>query len=359
MHNMTGKNKTGNNIFTTAPHIKAKQSVKSIMWLVVLSLIPANIYSVYHFGIGTLLVIAASILGALLSETIMQIILKKKITVTNGSAVVTGLLLAMIVPPETPAWMAAIGSCFAISIAKQIFGGLGYNILNPALSGWAFMLVIWPDYMTTKWFHFSKTNILAQDITNTSNIPKAAFDAVTQATPLNALKQAPQYFIDMNISLDSLYELLFSSEMLQNLFIGNTGGCIGETSALLLLLGGFFLLHKRIITWHIPVSFIGVVAVSMLLYHLLTDFPFPLSVVLFHILSGGLILGAFFMATDTVTTPLTAKGMIIFGAGCGFITTVIRLWSGFPEGVSFSILIMNALVPFIDNITKPRVFGIQ
>ena len=218
---------------------------------------------------------------------------------------------------------------------------------------------IWPDYMTTKWFHFSKTNILAQDITNRSNIPKAAFDAVTQATPLNALKQAPQYFIDMNISLDSLYELLFSSEMLQNLFIGNTGGCIGETSALLLLLGGFFLLHKRIITWHIPVSFIGVVAVSMLLYHLLTDFPFPLSVVLFHILSGGLILGAFFMATDYVTSPLTRKGQLIFGFGCGLLTFVIRKWGGYPEGVSFSILMMNAVVSLLDRVCRPRIYGYE
>ena len=351
------KTNSSNFILSNSPHIKEDQSLKKIMWLVIIALMPANIYAVYIYGINALILLIVSVMAAISAEAIFQFLMKRPICITDGSAVITGLLLAMNVPPDAPVWMAAIGAFFAIIIVKQLFGGIGFNIFNPALAARAFMIASWPVHMTTKWHRFTDTNVLAQNISNISRIPENAYDAVTQATPLGALKEMPKLFNEMNIPLDSLYDLLFSNEMIKHLLIGDIGGCIGETSAILLLLGGLFLLYKRIITWHIPVSYIGTLAVIMLIYYMLTDFPFPFSVTLFHLLSGGLMLGAFFMATDMVTSPITAKGMIIFGIGCGIIASVIRLWGGYPEGVSYSILLMNAAVPLIDRYTRPRVFG--
>jgi len=351
------KNSTDQLILSNSPHIKAGQSLNKIMWLVVISLIPASFYSIYIYGFNALLLILSSIGGAIIAEALFQLFMKIPITIKDGSAVITGLLIAMNVPPESPIWMVVIGSFFAIIIVKQLFGGLGFNIFNPALAARAFMLASWPVHMTTDWHKFSSTNILAKKISNLSNISPEIFDTVTMATPLGALKEIPNIFIDLNISLTPLYNLLFSMEMFESLFIGNIGGCIGETSALLLLIGGFFLLYKKIITWQIPVFYIGTFAILMLLYYIFSGFPFFYRATLFHILSGGLILGAFFMATDMVTTPITSKGMIIFGVGCGIIAFVIRIWGGYPEGVSYSILLMNATVPLIDKYTKPRVFG--
>ena len=344
-------------VLSSAPHIRTEQSLPAIMWMVVIALLPAAAYSVYLFGLHALMLMLASIIAAVAADTLMQILLKRPRSFTDGSAVITGLLLAMNVPPQAPVWMAVIGSFFAIIIAKQLFGGIGFNIFNPALAGRAFLMTSWPVYMTTKWHHFSPANVLSSGITNTLGIPNAAYDVITGATPLGALKEAPKLLGDMGVPIESLYKLLFSNEMLASIFIGNVGGCIGETSALLLLIGALFLLYKKIITWHIPFSYLGTVAGIMLLYYTLTGFPFPFRGTLFHLLSGGLVLGAFFMATDMVTSPVTRKGMIIFGAGCGLVTCVIRIWGGYPEGVSYSILLMNAAVPLIDRFTKPRVFG--
>ncbi len=351
-------------ILSNPPHIRSEQSVRSIMWMVVLSLTPAAVYSVFLFGLNALLMMVIAVAAAVLSEALYQFLMKKPIAVTDGSAVTTGLLLAMNIPPDAPLWIAGIGSAFAVIIAKQLFGGLGFNIFNPALAGRAFLLASWPVYMTTKWHKFTPTNSLSQDITNLAGLPDKAFDAITAATPLGALKEVPKLLGDLNVAPESLYKLIFSEKMLKSLFMGNIGGCIGETSALLLLIGALFLLYKRIITWHIPVSYIGTVALIMLAYYSFARIPgaenishFTLKAVLFHVLSGGLILGAFFMATDMVTSPVTKKGMILFGIGCGVLASVIRLWGGYPEGVSYSILLMNAVVPLIDRFTKPRVFG--
>lgn len=339
------------------PHLKADQSIAKIMWMVVGALLPAAAYAVYLYGLNALILMLASVAGAVCAEALYQLLLKKPVSVSDGSAFITGLLLAMNVPPEAPVWMVVIGAFFAIIIVKQLFGGLGFNIFNPALAARAFLLASWPVYMTTRWHKFSATNVLAGDISNITGMPEKAFDAVTSATPLGALKEAPRLLAEMNVPVDSLHDLLFSNGMLKSLFVGNIGGCIGETSALLLLVGGLFLLFKKIITWHIPVSYLGTVAVFMLLYYTLTGFPAPTRASLFHLLSGGLMLGAFFMATDLVTSPVTGKGMIIFGVGCGIIASVIRIWGGYPEGVSYSILVMNAVTPLIDRYVKPGVFG--
>ncbi|MBN2038452.1 MAG: RnfABCDGE type electron transport complex subunit D [Spirochaetes bacterium] len=348
-----------NRILSNPPHIKDNQSIKKVMWFVILALLPSNIYAVYLFGLSAFFLLLVSVICALTAETFYQLLMKKPLTYSDGSAVITGLLIAMNVPPEAPLWMAGIGAFFAIIIVKQLFGGLGFNIFNPALAARAFMIASWPVEMTTKWSHFTTKNVLASGLTNKTGLPVKLYDAITQATPLSALKEIPDILSRNGVaaSADKVYDLLFSADMIRSLFQGNIGGCLGETSAVLLLLGGIFLLYKRIITWHTPAAFIGTVAVIMFLYYSATGFEYPLRAVLFHLFSAGLFLGAFFMATDMVTTPVTAKGMIIFGVGCGIITSVIRLWGGYPEGVSYSILLMNATVPLIDKYTKPKVFG--
>jgi electron transport complex protein RnfD len=353
----TEKNSNPELILSNPPHLRTDQSLRKIMWMVVIALLPATVYSVYLFGLKVLFPIIASIVAAVAAEALYQALMKKPVTVSDGSAVITGLLLAMNVPPDAPIWMIVIGSAFAIIIAKQLFGGLGFNIFNPALAARAFLIASWPVEMTAKWHKFSATNVFSIDLIRDNCLSQNAFEVVTQATPLAALKEAPALLKEMNTPISCFYDLIFSTASFKSLFIGNIGGCIGETSVLFLLIGGLFLLYKRVITWHIPVSFIGTVAVFMLMYYLLTDFPHPFKVVLYHVLSGGLFLGAIFMSTDMVTSPVTDKGMIIFGVGCGIITSVIRLWGGYPEGVSYSILLMNATVPLIDRYTKPRIFG--
>jgi electron transport complex protein RnfD len=298
-------------IVSSSPHIRSKESIGWIMWSVVIALIPAIVIGLYFFGLGNLSNLIVSVSVAILTEALCQKIRNRKITVDDGSAVVTGLLLVMILPPGVPWWMVAIGSFFAIAIVKQLFGGLGHNIFNPALAARAVLLASFPVLMTT-WLR--------------------PFDALSTATPLAILEQ------DLSVELPSLW----------NLFIGKSAGCLGETSALALLLGAGFLFSRKIISWHIPFSYLGVVAVLSWIFG--RD---PLS----NILAGGLILGAFFMATDSVTTPLTKKGQIIFGIGCGIITVVIRQWGGYPEGVCYSILLMNALTPLIDRYIKPKRLG--
>ncbi|TAL33254.1 MAG: RnfABCDGE type electron transport complex subunit D [Spirochaetes bacterium] len=340
-----------------APHIRSDQSVAFIMWVVVLALAPAAAYSVFLFGTHALLVMLCSVGAAVAAEAAYRYALRKNFASLDGSAAITGLLLAMCMPPQAPVWLAVTGSVFAVIVAKQVFGGLGFNIFNPALAGRVFLLGVWPVYMTASWHSFGDGNVLADGVMNAAGLSGEAFDAITMATPLAALKEMPGVFTGMNVPLDGLYATLFSNDMLLSQFLGNTGGCIGETSAVLLLAGGLFLLYKRIITWHIPFAFIATVAAFMGIYFAAGAFPYVGRAVLYHLLSGGLFLGAIFMATDTVTSPITAKGKVLMGIGCGVITCVIRLWSGFPEGVSFSILAMNALVPLIDRYTRPRVFG--
>jgi electron transport complex protein RnfD len=294
-----------------SPHLRKDTSVKKIMLLVILTLMPTTIAGIYFFGYHALWVIILSILSAEITE-FLALKIQKKDFVLDGSAIITGLLLALVLPPTVPLWVPIVGSFFAIAIAKHAFGGLGQNIFNPALAGRAFLMICWPVLMT-RWV--------------------TPFDAVTTATPLAALKMH-NTFIASNLDL----------------FLGNIAGCIGETSALAILIGGIVLIALKVIDWRTPLSIIGTVFILMLF---LGQDP------IFHILAGGLMLGAFFMATDYVTTPITGWGRVAFGIGAGLLIVVFRLWSGMPEGVCYSILIMNGFTPLIDRYIKPLPLGVK
>jgi Na+-translocating ferredoxin:NAD+ oxidoreductase subunit D len=305
------------------PHIRSEESTKRIMWKVTLSLIPAGASGVFIFGFCALYVIIASVLAAVITEWATLAIRKKEMTISDGSAVLTGLLLAYNLPPSVPLWLPVVGSIFAVAIGKQIFGGLGHNIFNPALAGRAFLMVSWPVYMIT-W-----------------ESPRWEADAITSATPLYLLKHK---------SAEAMQGITYL-----DLFLGNRGGCIGEVCILALLIGAAYLVLKKYISWHIPAAYIAVVALLSWIFNgfnaLFTGDA------LSFVLAGGLILGAFFMATDYVTSPLSSRGKIIFGMACGLLTFIIRKFTGYPEGVSYAILIMNAFVPVIDKFTHPKWFG--
>lgn len=306
-----------------APHMKSGISTKKIMWAVVLALIPAGAAGVYIFGIKSIYAIIAAVISAVITEWAILAIRKKEIAIFDGSAVLTGLLLAYNLPPQVPLWLPVVGSFFAIAVGKQIFGGLGHNIFNPALAGRAFLMVSWPVYMTT-WQN-----------------PRWKVDAVTSATPLAILKHNQPELLQGTTYMD--------------LFLGNRGGCIGEVCIIALLIGAAYLLLKKYISWHIPFTYIG--AVALLSWAFNGTGGLFTGDMLFFVLSGGLVLGAFFMATDYVTSPLSSSGKIIFGISCGFLTFIIRKFSGYPEGTSYAILIMNAFVPMIDKVTHPKWFG--
>jgi len=302
-----------------SPHIHKKESISRIMWAVVISLIPTGVAGVIIFGLDALWVTLVSIVAALLTEFTFQVLTKKKITIFDGSAVITGILLAFNLPSNVQLWLPAIGAIFSIAIGKQVFGGIGQNIFNPALVGRVFLMASWPKYMTTFVKPFN-------------------YDAVTSATPLAALREVKV--------LEHISYL--------DLFLGKRGGCIGEVCILALLIGAAFLFVRGYISWHIPVTYIFTTAVFVYIFGGNKLFNGDW---LFHILNGGLVLGAFFMATDYVATPLTVKGQLIFGLGCGLLTAVIRIWGGYPEGVSYAILMMNGATPFIDRYTKSRIYG--
>jgi electron transport complex protein RnfD len=306
-------------IVSSSPHLHNKESVSKIMWLVIVSLMPAGVAGVYIFGPSSLWVIIAAVISALATEASIQVLTKRKISLTDGSAFITGLLLAYNLPPDVPLWLPVAGSCFAIAIGKQVFGGLGQNIFNPALVGRVFLMASWPKYMTTF-------------------IRPMNYDAITCATPLALLKEGK----------------LTEQVSYLNLFLGNRAGCIGEVCIVALLAGALLLFIKKYISWHIPITYILTTGAFVWVFGGKELFTGDW---LFHILSGGLILGAFFMATDYVTSPLTRKGQIFFGIGCGLLTAVIRLWGGYPEGVSYAILMMNAATPIIDRYTKNRIYG--
>jgi electron transport complex protein RnfD len=294
------------------------------MWAVTLSLVPAGAAGVFIFGIRALLIIILSVATALATEALMLAMRRKDVTaVWDGSAVLTGLLLAYNLPPQVPAWLPIAGSFFAIAIGKQVFGGLGHNIFNPALVGRSFLMLSWPVYMTT-WQN-----------------PRWKVDAVTSATPL-VLYKSGGFGLLRHISK-------------WDLLVGNRGGCIGEVCVIALLAGAAYLLIKKYISWHIPIVYILTIGALSWIFNgrsgLLTGDA------LFFVLSGGLILGAFFMATDYVTSPLSARGKMVFGIGCGILTFIIRKFSGYPEGVCYAILMMNAAVPMIDKYTFPKWFG--
>jgi Na+-translocating ferredoxin:NAD+ oxidoreductase subunit D len=296
-----------------SPHIRKGFSTAKIMYIVVIALLFPSIAAVYFFGLYALILILVSTAVCILTEFISKK-LRKRPFIMDGSAVITGILFALILPPRIPIWMAVLGAVFAIAIAKEAFGGLGYNIFNPALVGRAFLAVAFSGEMT-KWYLPSNFS----------------FDAVTGATPLNAN-----------------FVFLDKAELYKDMFFGNIAGSIGETSALLILIGAILLFAFRIISWHIPIIYIATVALGM---YLLGSDP------LFHVLAGGLMIGAFFMATDYTTSPISTKGKVIFALGSGLLTILFRAFAAMPEGVAFSILIMNALTPLIDKYTKVKPYG--
>lgn len=350
-----------NDVFavSAAPHIKQKISVNSVMWQVVLALIPALLVGIFFFGIQSLLLTMYAVAAAVITEALIQKFRKVPITVSDGSAVVTGILVAFNINSAAPWWLPVIGAVFAIAIGKQIFGGLGFNIFNPALLGRAFMMASWPTLMTAGWKSTNPMSSIFQSSMNgLRNLPSNVPDVVTSATPLGvvkALRDTTQISSDM---ANTVMDNLTSMDTLQDLFWGNIGGVIGEVSAAALLIGAAYLAWKHIIEWRIPVSYIGTVFVLVYAFGGINGmFSASIMLPIFHIISGGLILGAFFMATDMVTSPVTKKGRLIFGFGCGVLTVVIRLIGGYPEGVSYSILLMNIAVPLIDRYTTPKTFG--
>ncbi|MBQ7150668.1 MAG: RnfABCDGE type electron transport complex subunit D [Synergistaceae bacterium] len=297
-------------IVSTSPHVHSKFSTRGIMGAVLLALAPAGITSAYFIGYRSFAVMAVCVAACVLSEWVWQkYIMKTKSTISDLSAAVTGLLIAYNLPPDIPFYMAVCGCVFAIIVVKQFYGGIRCNIVNPALAARAMMLISWPTAMTT-W----------------------TLQGMSGATPLAAMKAGQAVKI-------SCWDLL----------VGNMGGCIGETCSVLLILGGLYLIWEEVISWRIPVIYIATAAILGQL--------FGHGSAVYEIFTGGLLLGAIFMATDYTTSPMTPKGQIIYAFGCGLLTALIRTWGGYPEGVSFSILIMNIAVPLIDQYTAPKIFG--
>lgn len=325
-----------NHILTISPspHIYTSSSVKSIMYGVIIALMPALLVSLFYFGLGALVVVLIAVLSCLIFEwLIAKFLLKVTPSLTDGSAIITGLLLAFNVPSNLPWWIIVIGSLVSIGIGKMTFGGIGNNPFNPALVGRVFLLISFPVQMTS-WPRPIVSRL-------------AYTDAITGATPLGALKEG----IKNGESMSGLMGQLPSNlEML----IGNMGGSLGEISAIAIIIGGVYMLIRKIITWHIPVAMLGSIFLFSGILYLANPDVFVNPV--FHLVTGGVMLGAVFMATDMVTSPMTKAGMLIFGAGIGILTVIIRDFGAYPEGVSFAILIMNAVVPLLNKI-KPKRFG--
>jgi electron transport complex protein RnfD len=315
-----------------SPHVHSADSTQKIMLRVVYAMVPALLWSVFVFGFDALRVTAIAVVACLAFEYLIQkYLLKVKPSVTDGSALVTGILIAFNVPSNLPWWIIMVGAFAAIAFAKMPFGGLGNNIFNPALVGRVFLLISFPVQMTS-W-----------PVTNQSGV-----DAVTGATPLGIIKEALNNGVPVS-------EIVSKLPVPKDLFLGNMGGSLGEISALLLILGGIYLLFAKVITWHIPVSVIGSAVLLAGIFWLVNPELYINPV--YHLLSGGLMLGAIYMATDMVSSPMTPKGQIVFGIGIGVLTILIRLFGAYPEGISFAILIMNAMVPLLNRYIKPKRFG--
>ena len=317
-------------IVSSSPHIRSNQDTSYIMKQVVLALLPATLAGIFFFRLSALNVLFFCIAGCVGAEFIYQKITKKESTIGDFSAVVTGLLLAFNVPASLPWWMCLLGAAFAIIVVKMVFGGIGNNFVNPALAARAFLLASFPVAMTM----WTKTGV---NWVSSGNI-----DAYTSATPLSILKAGSNGISILKDSGISLFDR----------FIGNISGCIGETSAILIILGGLYLMYKGIINYVMPTFYIATVAILMFILG-----GFNLTFVIYELLAGGLMLGAFFMLTDYTTSPMTKKGQIIYAVLAGLITTVIRLYGGYPEGVSYSILFVNVMTPLIDKYTNTKVFG--
>lgn len=311
----TNKNVQSEKLYrvSLAPYLRSKSTTQKMMLDVIIAMLPALAASIYFFGMNALMLTVVSVISCVVAEVIMQKLFKKKVTVSDLSAVITGILLAFNLPASAPWWMPVFGGFFAICIVKQIFGGIGSNFMNPALAARAAIMASWPGLIT---------NYITPD-------------GVASATPLQLMKAGTTG------ELPSLMDMA----------IGNIGGVIGETCSILLVLGGIYLIVKKVIDWKIPCLYILTTTV------LLAAFGVDISLLPYHILGGGLILGAFFMATDFVTCPVTPNGRIIFAIGCGIITAIIRVYGGMAEGVSYAIILMNTATPLIESLTTPKVFG--
>ena len=321
-----------------SPHVHDKDSVPKIMYGVVYAMIPAALVSFYFFGLGAAKVMLVSILACLFFEWLIQkYVIRGPRTITDGSAMVTGILLAFNVPSNLPVWIIIIGAFISIGMAKMTFGGLGKNPFNPALVGRVFLLISFPVQMTS-W-----------------PVPKPIFggtavtDAITGPTTLGLVKEGLR-------AGKSVSELMQQIPPYAQELLGNQGGSLGEVSAIALLLGALYMFYKRIITWHIPVSYLLSVVIFSGIFWLIN--PEQYFDPLFHLITGGMMLGIFYMATDMASSPVNTRAMLIYGAGCGVITMIIRLWGAYPEGVSFAILIMNAFVPLLNRSVKPKRFGL-
>jgi electron transport complex protein RnfD len=327
---------------SVSPHIRLGKTTSGIMWTVSASLLPVLLLSIYVFGLRGLIITLVSVISCVVVEAVCQKALGRPVTVTDGSAVLTGILMAFVIPPGVPYWLPAIGSVAAIFINKELMGGLGFNVWNPALVGRALLTAAFPVYMTAAWlppvdWAHSPLGVF---------LSPGSVDAVSTATPLQVLKQ---YGLDALLKQFGGFGTIY-----RDFFLGIRPGCIGETSALLILLGGLFLMLRGIITWHTPISTLATVAVLTWIFGGETWFGgHPL----IHILSGGIMLGAFYMATDYVTSPSVKSGQIIFGIGVGALTVLIRLKGGYPEGVCYAILLMNCLTPALNEWFQPKRFA--
>jgi electron transport complex protein RnfD len=309
----------GRLIVSAPPHLRSPEDAPRIMLMVVLALLPVTILALILFKLYALQTILFCIVGAVGAEALIQKLRGIPITINDWSAFLTGLLLALCLPPKVPFWIPLIGGAVAIGLGKQVFGGLGYNVFNPALVGRAVLLMSWANHLTRDWY------------------ATLSVEAISGATPLFIAKQVQANLIDFDLS--RYYKMLL---------LQNPHGSMGEVSALLIILGGLFLMWRKVISWHIPLTYVGTVFVLSWLFQ---GDP------IFYILAGGVMFGAVFMATDYVTSPVYPKGKVIFGIGCGLVTTIIRFFSSFPEAVTYAILFMNACTPLIDLYTKPKKFG--
>ena len=316
-------NPISNYLITSKPHMHAKITTQRIMLDVIIALLPAMLVAIINFGAQGTAVIAVSVISCVFFEWAYQKLMKKPVRVNDLSAVITGILIAFGVPATVPLWIMVAAAFFAIVIVKQLFGGIGQNFVNPALAARAFLLAAYPALVTMYDFGL-------------------AYDAVASATPLVQFAEAELH----TPGLAAVWSALWG--------FGNTRGAIGEVATILIIAGGVYLLVRKVISWRIPVFFIGTTALMLFVFGrhgLMTGQPH------YEIFLGALMLAAFFMATDYSTSPMTAMGQVVFAIGCGVITAIIRLWGGFPEGVTYAILLMNLLVPLIDKLTKPRVYG--
>ncbi len=326
-------------IVSVSPHVKQRVTTATLMWTVAACLTPPLILSIFIFGFQTLLITLVSVGACVATEAVSQKALGRPVHVSDGSAVITGLLLAYIIPPGVPYWTPITGAVMAIFVTKALMGGLGFNIFNPALIGRAFLVATYPVVMTTAWLEPLRDASIFRYV-------GPPVDVVSAATPLHVLKHyGMSAFIETFGSLSTVYA---------DFFFGLRPGCIGETSTLLLLIGGIFLIYKRYITWHIPLSVIASVGLFTWIFGGETSFT---GNPLLAVLSGGVILGAFFMATDYVTSPSQKTGQLIFGAGIGALTVLIRLKGGYPEGICYAILLMNPLTPALDQWFRPKRFS--